>query len=115
MINPDSNFTEKDLENTENICNFASENKHKSRTNMKTTPRIVKKVSIPDTLRTLSPGQSATYSCLRLGIYSSACVAVHRLNRHSGFTEYEIETADNGATYTVTRNHRRPGAALYQA
>lgn len=78
---------------------------------MKRTPLIVKKVSIPDTLRALSPGQSATFSCMRLGIYSSACVAVHRLNRSSGFTEFEIETGDNGATYTVTRNHRR----LYHA
>lgn len=85
------------------------------RIHMRRTPAIVKKVSIPDTLRQLSPGQSATYSCLRLGIYSSACVAVHRLNRSSGFTEYEIETADNGATYTITRNHRRPGPALQQA
>lgn len=73
---------------------------------MKRHPSIVKKVSIPDTLRMLSPGQSATFSCSRLGIYSSACVAVYRLNKSSGFAEYEIETGDNGATYTVTRNKR---------
>lgn len=77
---------------------------------MKASPLIVRKASIPETLRLIAPGKSATYSCVRLGIYSSACVAVHRLNKSSGFVEYEIETADNGATYTVTRNPR-----LYQA
>lgn len=68
------------------------------------TLRIIKKVCIAETLRQLRAGDSATFSCSTFGAYSSACVAVHRLNKANGYEEYEIETPDNGATYTVTRN-----------
>ena len=66
--------------------------------------RIIRKVSITDTLRTLSPGESHRFTCGQLGSYSSASSAVCRLNKAAARTEYEIETSDSGKSYTVTRN-----------
>ncbi len=63
--------------------------------------------NITATLRMMSPGISETFEASALGMYSSVSVAVCRLNKAAGRTEFEIETSDNGATYTVTRNPRR--------
>lgn len=70
------------------------------------TPIIVKRTSFPATFRHIPIGDSATYSCAQAGAYGSAYVAVLRLNKAAGYTEFEIETPDNGANYTVTRNPR---------
>lgn len=68
--------------------------------------RIVMRPSITATLRAIAPGLSETFEAAALGMYGSASVAVCRLNKAAGRIEYEIETSDNGATYTVTRNPR---------
>lgn len=66
-------------------------------------PVIVRKVSVIDTLRAIKPGNSATYRSRDLGLYSSACSAVCRLNS-SCPGSYSIVTDDNGESYTVTHN-----------
>lgn len=68
---------------------------------------IVMRPNITATLRMLAPGVSETFEASALGLYGSVSVAVSRLNKAAGRIEYEIETCDNGATYTVTRNPRR--------
>ncbi len=63
--------------------------------------------NITETLRMIEPGISETFQAAMLGMYSSASVAVCRLNKAAGRMEYEIETCDNGTTYTITRNPKK--------
>lgn len=65
---------------------------------------IVKKVSIIDTFRAIGVGKTATFHSSDLGLYTSACSAVSRLNTAARRTEFSISTTDNGATYTITHN-----------
>lgn len=66
-------------------------------------PIIVRRPSPSQTFSLLEPGQSATYRAQDLALYSTALVAVKRLNKRAGADIYTIHTDDNGATYTVAR------------
>lgn len=66
-------------------------------------PKVVMKVSIIDTFRSISVGASAEYDCRVVGSLMAARAAVTRLNQY-GEGEWAIVTDDNGAHYTVTRS-----------
>lgn len=72
----------------------------------KKTFRVVREavVKIPETLQTLSSGETAEVTCGEFAILGSVHSAACRLNKAAGWKEFEVSTPDNGATIVVRRN-----------
>lgn len=64
--------------------------------------KVVSKISITETLRTLEVGKSITLNAAKTISYYTARSAIYRFNATKEY-EFTICTKDNGCNYTITR------------
>ena len=63
-------------------------------------------VNTPESLLTVTPGETLSISCKEFSPYSTVKSAATRLNQRAGFVEFEISSPDNGATIIIKRNKK---------
>lgn len=71
----------------------------------KTTFRVIRETSVntPESLLTISKGETVTVSCKDFAPYGTVRCAVTRLNQRLGRNEFTVTTPDNGATIIIRR------------
>lgn len=68
------------------------------------SPMIVRRVSIADTLRNISPGTSVKFNCREFeSSLNSVRAVITRLNSNAGKKEFSVVSSDFGENYTVSR------------
>lgn len=65
---------------------------------------IVKNIDCPKTLKTLSPGNTVKIASKDFASLGTVHSAIFRLNKASGFKEFNVTSPDNGTTLIITRN-----------
>lgn len=60
-------------------------------------------VNIPESMLTITPGETITIPCKAFALYGSVKSAATRLNQRAGKKSFEVSTPDNGATITIKR------------
>ena len=68
--------------------------------------RVIKDVQVntPESMQTIQPGKEIKISCVDFAPYGTVKSAATRLNQRVGWTEFSVETPDNGATIIIKRN-----------
>ena len=71
--------------------------------------RVIKEtqVNTPESMLTVEPGEAVAVSCVEFAPYSTVKSAATRLNQRAGWTEFAVDTPDNGATIIIKRNTQK--------
>lgn len=61
-------------------------------------------VNAPESMMTIEPGSVVHVACIDFAPLITVRCAAFRLNQRAGWSEFEVEALDNGASMNIRRN-----------